>query len=167
MAKKKAKSNLGKICGFIAAVLGIIAICMIFVDTIKVPDTEILGKVVEGEGYTGLEVAFGYKAKDVTIFTFSIMALLPYLLMIGGVILSFLNLTSKKSSKGLDFITVVLFAVAGVFCFLMPSLVAFADTIAGKVAAEIDYTLAIGAIVSAITSIGAAAFVLFKVIKQK
>ena len=39
MAKKKSKSNLGKVLGIVAAILGLVAICMIFVDTIKVPDT--------------------------------------------------------------------------------------------------------------------------------
>ena len=154
MAKKKSKSNLGKVLGMVAAILGLVAICMIFVDTIKVPDTKVLGKVVEGEGYTGLEVVFGFKSDDVAVFNFSIMALLPYLLIIAGVVFSILN--AKKTNKTLDFVTAGLFVVAAVLCFLMPSFVVCADTLLGKVAAEIDYEITTGAIVSAVASIAAA-----------
>ena len=154
MAKKKSKSNLGKVLGMVAALLGLVAICMIFVDTIKVPDTKVLGKVVEGEGYTGLEVVFGFKSDDVAVFNFSIMALLPYLLIIAGVVFSILN--AKKTNKTLDFVTAGLFVVAAVLCFLMPSFVVCADTLLGKVAAEIDYEITTGAIVSAVASIAAA-----------
>lgn len=99
MSKKKSNSNLGKTLSIIAAILGIIAVCMIFIDTIKVPDTKVLGKVIEGEGYTGLQVAFGFKESDIEVFNFSIMALLPYLLIIVGIILSFLTANSKKETK--------------------------------------------------------------------
>jgi len=166
MAKKKSKSNLGKVLGIVAAVLGIVAVCMIFIDTIKIPDSKILGKVIEGEGYTGLQVAFGYKTDDVAVFNFSIMALLPYLLMIVGVIFSLLN-ANKKGNKGFDFVTALVFAAAAVLCFLMPSFVACSDTLLGEIAAEIDYVVATGAIVSAIASILAAVFVSIKAIMQK
>ena len=166
MAKKKSKSNSRKILGVLASILGIVAVCMIFVDAIKVPDTKVLGTVVEGTGYTGLEVAFGFKEKDVSVFGFSFMALLPYLLIIGGIVFSLLNATSKKGNKVLDFVSAILFVVAGVLCFLMPGFVVCADTILGKIAGAIEYELAIGAIVSAITSIVAGALVGFKAIKK-
>ena len=166
MAKKKSKSNLGKIFGVVAAVLGLVAICMIFVDTIKIPDTEIFGKVVEGKGYSGLDVVFGFKSEDVAVFNFSIIALLPYLLIIAGVVLSVLN-CARKGNKVLDFVTAGLFIVAAVLCFLMPSFVVCSDTLPGKIAAEVDYTLAVGAIVSAISSIFAAIVVAAKSIIQK
>lgn len=167
MAKKKSGLNLGKILGLVAAVLGLVAVCMIFVDTVKVPDTEILGKVIEGEGYTGLKVAFGYKTDDVAVFSFSFMAVVPYLLMIAGVVLAVVNSMAKKSNKILDIVVCGLFVVAAVLCFVMPNFVVCADTLLGKIAAEIDYTLAIGAIVSAITSILAAAAVLVKALMKK
>lgn len=163
MAKKKSKSNLGKVLGMVAAILGLVAICMIFVDTIKVPDTKVLGKVVEGEGYTGLEVVFGFKSDDVAVFNFSIMALLPYLLIIAGVVFSILN--AKKTNKTLDFVTAGLFVVAAVLCFLMPSFVVCADTLLGKVAAEIDYEITTGAIVAAGASIAAAVATGVKAVK--
>ena len=161
MAKKKSKSNVGKILGVLAAVLGIIAVCMIFVDTVKVPDTKILGAVVEGAGQTGLQVAFGYKESDVGVFAFSFMALLPYLLIIGGIVLSLL-----KGNKMLNFVSAVLFVAGGVLCFLMPGFVVGADNALGKVADAIEYEVAIGAIVSAAASILAGLFAGVKAIKQ-
>lgn len=166
MAKKKSKSNLGKILGVLAAVLGIVAICMIFVETVKVPDTKILGAVVEGAGYTGLKVAFGFEESDVGVFAFSFMALLPYLLMIVGVVLSLLNATGKKGNKMLDFVSAILFVAAGVLCFLMPGFVVGADTVLGKIAEAVEYELAVGAIVSAIASIVAGVLAGVKAIKQ-
>ena len=166
MAKKKSKSNLGKVLGLVAAVLGLVAVCMIFVNTIKVPDTKVLGTVIEGEGYTGLEVVFGFKTDDVAVFGFSIMALLPYLLIIAGSVFAVLNSQSKKANKTLDFVTAGLFVVAAILCFLMPSFVVFGDTILGKIAAEIDYEITTGAIVSAVASIVAALSVGVKAIKE-
>lgn len=163
MAKKKSKSNLGKVLGIVAAILGLVAICMIFIDTIKVPDTKLLGKVVEGEGYTGLEVAFGFKTDDVAVFNFSIMALLPYLLIIAGIVFSILN--AKKKNKTLDFVTAGLFVVAAVLCFLMPNFVVCADTLLGKIAAEIEYEITTGAIVSAGASLIAAIVTGIKAVK--
>ena len=166
MAKKKSKSNSGKILGVLAALLGIVAICMIFIETVKVPDTKVLGVVVEGSGYTGLKVAFGFKESDIGVFAFSFMALLPYLLAIGGVVLSVLNATSKKGNKMLDFVSAALFVVAGVFFFLMPGFVVGADTALGKIAEAVEYEFATGAIVSAITAIVAGLFAGFKAIKK-
>lgn len=160
MAKKKSKSNSGKILGILAALLGIVAVCMIFVETVKVPDTKVLDV-----GYTGLEVAFGFKESDIGVFAFSFMALLPYLLAVGGVIVSVLNATSKKGNKMLDFVSAVLFVVAGVFFFLMPGFVVGADTALGKIAGAIEYELATGAIVSAISAIVAGVFAVVKAIK--
>lgn len=167
MAKKKAKSNTRKILGLIGAILGIVAICMIFVETVKVPDTKVLGNVIEGEGYTGLKVVFGFKSDDVAVFGFSFMALLTYLLMILGVALSISSYKAKKNNKVFDVFAVALFVVAGVFCFLMPGFVVGADTILGKVVNEVDYTLAIGGIVSAVASILAALCMSVKVITSK
>ena len=165
MAKKKSKSNSGKILGILAALLGIVAVCMIFIETVKVPDTKVLGVAVEGAGYTGLKVAFGFKESDIGVFAFSFMALLPYLLAVGGVIVSVLNATSKKGNKMLDFVSAVLFVVAGVFFFLMPGFVVGADTALGKIAGAIEYELATGAIVSAISAVVAGVFAVVKAIK--
>lgn len=168
MAKKKSGFSLSKILYLIAVVLGIAAVVMMFVDTIKMPDTNLgmLG-TVEGEGYSGMKVAFGYKEDDVAIFEFSIMGLLPYLLSIGGVVLTIVNMLAKKSNKILDFISVIAFIAAGVLFFCIPNFVVCADTLAGKIAAEIDYKLAVGAIVSAIAAIASGAVILVKTLLKK
>ena len=168
MAKKKSGFNLGKILYLIAAVLGVVSIVMMFVDTVKIPDTDlgVLG-TVEGEGYSGMKIAFGYKEDDVAVFGFSFMALLPYLLALAGVVLSAVNMLAKKSNKILDLVAVVAFVVAGVLFFIMPNFMVFADTITGKIAAEIDYKITIGAIVSAITAIASGAVVLVKTLLKK
>lgn len=167
MAKKKKSSNLGKVLSLVAIVLGIVAVCMMFVNTIKVPDTIVLGKVVaEGEGYTGLNVVFGVKEGDIAMFDFSIMALLTYLLIVVSVVFSVLNLKAKKN-KVLDIVACLSFVVAGILCFLMPSLIVFADTIVGKGASLIEYEVTTGAIVSAIASIVSALTVLVKLVVKK
>ena len=168
MAKKKSGFNLGKILYLIAAVLGVVSIVMMFVDTVKIPDTDlgVLG-TVEGEGYSGMKIAFGYKEDDVAVFSFSFMALLPYLLALAGVVLSAVNMLAKKSNKILDLVAVVAFVVAGVLFFIMPNFMVFADTITGKIAAEIDYKITIGAIISAITAIASGAVVLVKTLLKK
>lgn len=167
MAKKKAKSNLGKILYFMAAALGVVAIVMMFVDSVKEPNIEVFGKVVEGEGYSGLKVVFGYKENDVEIFKFSFMALLPYLMVVASVVILIINMISKKSSKILDLVSVAIFVVAGVLFFCMPSFMQFADNIIGKTVSEIDFKLAIGSIVSAISSIVAGVVVLAKALLKK
>ena len=168
MAKKKSGSGLGKLLYLIAAALGVVAIVMMFVETIKVPDTDLgaLGNI-EGEGYSGLKVAFGYKEESVAIFKFSILGLLPYLLTLVGVVLTIVNSLAKKTNKIFDFISIASFIIAGVLFFIMPNLVVCADTIVGKIAAEIDYTLAFGAIVSAIATIASGAVLLVKSLLKK
>ena len=168
MAKKNSGFGLGKFLYLIAAALGVVAIVMMFVDTIKLPDTD-LGAfgTAEGEGFSGLKVAFGYKEEDVAIFKFSILGLLPYLLTLIGVVLTLVNAFAKKSNKIFDFISVASFVIAAVLFFIMPNLVVFADTIMGKIAAEIDYKLAVGAIVAAISAIASVAVLLVKTLLKK
>ena len=167
MAKKKSGFGLGKILSIVAIVLGLVAVCMLFVDAVKVPDTELLGNTVKGEGYSGLKVAFGYKEEDTAVFAFSFMGLLPVILVLAGMVLSGLNAFSKKGSKMLDYVAMIAFVVAGVLYFIMPSFVVCADTLLGKIAAEIDYVLAVGSIVAAICSILAGLAVLAKNLMKK
>lgn len=170
MAKKKSSKkglNLGKILYLIAAILGVVAVVMMFVDTVKVPDTKLLGKTIEGEGYSGLKVAFGFEEKDTAVFKFSFMGLLPYLLTIAGVVLTLVNAFAKKNNKILDFVSAAVLVVAGVLFFCMPNFVVCADTLLGKISAEIDYELAVGAIVAAICAIASGAVVLVKTLLKK
>lgn len=172
MAKKKSSSKKGfglaKILYLVAAVLGVVAVVMLFVDNVKVPDTDlgILG-TVEGTGYTGLQVAFGSSEKDVEVLAFSFMALLPYLLVIGGVVLSALGAFAKKGSKILDYVSIALYVVAGVLFFIMPNFMVFADTLLGVAASKLEYVLTTGAVVAAVCSLLSGATVLVKNLLKK
>ena len=165
MAKKKKSSlNLGKFLYAVAAVLGIVALIMLFVEAVKVPDTDlgVLG-TLEGEGYTGLQVAFGKENE----LAFSFMALLPVLLVVAGAVLSALQIFAKKGIKVLDFVAIVCFVAAGVLYFIMPSFIVAAETVAGLVIEKIEYVLAIGSIIAAICSILAGATILVKALLKK
>jgi hypothetical protein len=109
----------------------------------------------------------GYKEEDVAIFKFSFMGLLPYLLVLAGVVLTLVNAFAKKGNKIFDYISIAAFVVSGVLFFIMPNFMVFADNIAGKIAAEIDYELAVGAIVSAVAAVASGAVVLTKVLLKK
>ena len=168
MAKKKSGLNLGKILYAVAAVLGLVAVVMLFVQAVKVPDVETYFGTLENEsGYTGLQVAFGASEKDVAVLGFSFMGLLPVILVVAGIVLSALKIASPKGSKLLDYVAVACFVVAGVLYFIMPSFMVFADTILGAIAKEIEYVLSTGAIVAAICSILAGATVLVKNLLKK
>lgn len=112
MAKKKSKKQISSIVSLISAALGIVALVMIFLPAIGVKDTETT--------YTGLQIVFGYKEKpfmsEVTVFEFSFMNLLTYLLVIAGVVFTVLGLLGK-GSKFATFIAAICFLVGGIFFF--------------------------------------------------
>jgi hypothetical protein len=167
MAKKKSKgSNLGKILSFAAVALGVVAVAMLFLAAVKTPDID--GKLikVEGQTLTGLQVAFGYSEKELACLSFSIFALLPYILVLAGTILTAMNTFGKKPSKLFDFISLVSFIAAGVMFFLMPGFMVFAETLTGAALKLIEWELAFGSIVAAVCSLLAGCAVLVKTIKK-
>jgi len=107
------------IVAFVAAVLGLAAVCMMFLPAVGVKDTDVT--------YTGMQVAFGYT--EVTklpivgteikteILRFSFMNTLTYILALVGVAFSVLAALGK-GSKFANFVAAAAFAVAGVFFFL-------------------------------------------------
>lgn len=110
MAKKMKMSS---ILTAVAALLGIVAFIMLFLPAIGVKDADTT--------YKGLDIVFGYKGKvltvEYTVFNFSFMNLLTYILVLAGVVLSVLNLVGKKPSKLLALIAAAAFLVAGIFFF--------------------------------------------------
>ncbi|MBQ8451835.1 MAG: hypothetical protein IJ538_03565 [Clostridia bacterium] len=143
-----------------AVLLGIVAVCMIFVHSLTV--NLALGATAE---YTGLQATFGYTAKgtlvDVVHFSFSFMNLLSYLLVLAAVVLVVLRLANVVKAKAVDWIAVILFVVAGVLFFLMPQL-AVSELYNG-----VTKTLAVGAILSAVFSLVAGALVCVKAVLKK
>ena len=154
MAKKKSGGvSSQKLFHIIAFVLGVAALAMLFLSVVKNPDTTVLGKTIKGETLTGLQVAFGYSENKIKCLEFSFMALLPWVLVLGGVVLSLLNVLSKKGSKLFSFIAIALFVVAGVLFFLMPNFMVFAESISGVVLENLTWKLAVGSIVAAVCSL--------------
>lgn len=172
MAKKKSSSkksvNLGQIMSIVAIVLGVVALAMMFVTTVNVPETDLgVFGTVEYEGYTGLNIAFGYSENDVEILTFSFMGLLPYLMVLAGVVLTALSSFGKKPSRLLDDIAGGLLVVAGVLFFMMPNFMVFADNIIAKGISGAEFKAVAGAIVAAITSLIAGVAMLGKTFVKK
>ena len=119
MAKKFTLSSL---LTAVAALLGVVAIVMLFLPAVALDiESDVAKKVIAaalgGESYTGLQVTFGLSKNDITYFGFSFMNLLPYLLRLGGVVLALLNVFGKKPSKLFAIIAAALFIVAGILFF--------------------------------------------------
>ncbi len=162
MAKRK--SSLGKPLSFVAAVLGLAAVVMLFLPAIGIKDTDTT--------YTGLQITFGYKESllgfEYTVFDFSFMNLLTYILAVVGIVFSVLS-AMGKGSKFAAFIAAAAFAVSGVFFFLSVSYTLpneDASKIISFVGGDIKdaLTLAYGAIIGGVASLLAAVCNLGKIV---
>lgn len=162
MAKRK--SSVGKPLSFVAAVLGLVAVVMLFLPAIGIKDTDTT--------YTGLQITFGYKESllgfEYTVFDFSFMNLLTYILAVVGIVFSVLSAVGK-GSKFAAFIAVAAFAVSGVFFFLSVSYTLpneDASKIISFVGGDIKdvLTLAYGAIIGGVASLLAAVCNLGKIV---
>lgn len=162
MAKRK--SSVGKPLSFVAAVLGLAAVVMLFLPAIGIKDTDTT--------YTGLQITFGYKESllgfEYTVFNFSFMNLLTYILAVVGIVFSVLS-AMGKGSKFAAFIAAAAFAVSGVFFFLSVSYTLpneDASKIISFVGGDIKdaLTLAYGAIIGGVASLLAAVCNLGKIV---
>ncbi len=162
MAKRK--SSVGKPLSFVAAVLGLAAVVMLFLPAIGIKDTDTT--------YTGLQITFGYKESllgfEYTVFDFSFMNLLTYILAVVGIVFSVLS-AMGKGSKFAAFIAAAAFAVSGVFFFLSVSYTLpneDASKIISFVGGDIKdaLTLAYGAIIGGVASLLAAVCNLGKIV---
>lgn len=162
MAKRK--SSVGKPLSFVAAVLGLVAVVMLFLPAIGIKDTDTT--------YTGLQITFGYKESllgfEYTVFDFSFMNLLTYSLAVVGIVFSVLSAVGK-GSKFAAFIAAAAFAVSGVFFFLSVSYTLpneDASKIISFVGGDIKdaLTLAYGAIIGGVASLLAAVCNLGKIV---
>lgn len=153
MAKKK--TNYMSYLPLAAVLLGIVAIVMLFVPAVVAS---------EDVSYTGLQVVFGYSEKTdifgsqlvTEMLSFSFMNLLPYILVLVGVVCCVLAFMNPKN-KLFAFVAFVCFVVAAVFFFLAVSFTIPAEgweELAGALNTDIkaDWTLGAGAIVAGITS---------------
>ncbi|MBO5223796.1 MAG: hypothetical protein J6C23_04720 [Clostridia bacterium] len=159
MAIKEKIVKARKYFDIIAAVLGVVAIIMMFIPAVVYKAGTEAEKV-----YTGLQVIFGYsettKAGMISVttnhFAFSFMNLLTYVLFLGGVVVLVLNMLGKSGKFG-SFIALACFVVATVFAFCT---VAFSVPGVNEILGNAvnawkveDLTLSAGPIVAAIMGI--------------
>ncbi len=115
----KNKKLISTIAVISAAVLGLIAVLMIFATGMK-------DKIVGTSTFTYLEMTFGKKQGEMDMIKFSFMNLLPFILAIGAIVMSILNLLGKGGKFG-GYIAAALFIVAAVFFFLAIQLTVIAN----------------------------------------
>ena len=151
MAKKTSGkgANVKKVIFAVALLLGIGAICMLFVPAIKLGDNTT---------YTGLQAVFGYTEKTNALITtietemlkFSFMNLLTYIFVIAGIVFSLMNVLRKKPSVCVTFVSAALFIVSAVFFFLAPQFIVLADATNALVTLGAELTLGVGSIIGGI-----------------
>ena len=168
MAKKK--FGVGKIVACISAVLGLIALIMLFVPQLNYKSATGL---VNGEPLSGLQITFGYSEKDIQILNFSFGNFLTYLLVIVGIVFALLAVFGKLG-KIAPIVSAVAFVVAGILFFCAHAMMAvnvgeLSGDAADKAAQVIKdrYTLGAGAIVGGVFSLIAGVGALFKLFIKK
>ena len=164
MAKKK--TNAGAVLNAVAVALGVVAVCMLFLTSVKVV-TKVLGVTGTTE-FKGKEVVFGLE----DFAGFSIMNLLPYILVVVGVVFAVVSLASKKKAKMFDYIAGIALVVGGVLFFVTAGFTQWTESYKnvldlGIKAETTTVSLGIGAIISAITSILAGVLVCAKQLMKK
>lgn len=138
MAKAKAKK-----LPIVAIIFGAIALLAIFLPAIQ---AEVMNKTYTN---SGLDIVFGYKEKGEAIFKFSFLALLPYLAVIAGIVLTSIG---RKGNNLMLFVSVACFVVAAVLFFMTMSLVVPANAVV-EVSLEKMYKIGTGAIAAAGTCV--------------
>lgn len=158
MAKKKVKiNNLRLILSAVAALFAVVAFFLMFAPAATF---EVVG--TKGS-YSGAQMTFGYTETTTvpivgteiksTVLNFSFLNLLPYILLVAGIVFNFLN----KFCKFSNFISAGCYVVAGVLFFLVIVMCAPNVENADLVNSfKENLTLGAGAIVAGILSILAA-----------
>lgn len=127
MAKKK--NSVSKYTSLLAILLAIASACMIFCTAIvyKVSDS------ADPVNFTGMQVTFGYTSTknilegitsaikiegSINYFAFSFLNLLPYILLLAGIVFAVLKVVGGKSnSKMFSFVAAACFIAGGVLMF--------------------------------------------------
>lgn len=146
--KKTSKFSVNNLlyCG--ATILGVVAICMIFVSAFSVKRPLIT------DTFSGLQSVFGFAENDFTYLSFSFMNLLTYILVVVAVLFAILKLCGVLKSKLLNYVIAALFVVAGVFFFLTSTFAVYGEVYKTYVeAVGSSVALGAGSIVAGISSI--------------
>lgn len=167
MAKKKSFS-LGSIFSCVAVLFAIVAFCMMFVNFVKFEAVVNGTTIGDPTFYNGAKVTFGYTKKttilghtdSTEILKFSFMNLLPYILLLAGIVFVALSFLGKGGSL-MNILAVVAFALAAVFFFLAPQFTTLATE-----SDSIKKSLAVGAILAAVFSIISAVASALKIVMK-
>lgn len=163
MAKKKKQQN--NYLPLLSALLGIVAVVMIFFTAVNYTAVKGISKLEDVTQYTGLQTAFGYSEGSgikVEVLKFSIMNLLPWLLALGGAVVSVFCYLSK-GSKLFALISAGCFIVSAVFFFIYPSFIVLPEL---SIFVKDNFSLAWGTIVAGIVSALAGLVSLATVVKK-
>ena len=167
MAKKK--NSISKYTSLLAILLAIASACMIFCTSIVYKVSEKADPV----NFTGLQVTFGYSSTKnflegitsaikfegtINYFAFSFLNLLPYILLLAGIVFAVLKVVGGKSnSKMFSFVAAVCLIAGGVLLFcVVPFSVAGTYEFLGKTIPTLEkqyMSLGIGAIVGGVLGI--------------
>lgn len=167
MAKKK--NSVSKYTSLLAILLAIASACMIFCTAIvyKVSDS------ADPINFTGMQVTFGYTSTknilegitsaikiegSINYFAFSFMNLLPYILLLVGIVFAVLKVVGgKNNSKMFSFVAAACFIAGGVLMFcVVPFSALGTNEILGKAFSTLDkqyMSLGVGAIVGGVLGI--------------
>lgn len=176
MAKKYRTNKIDAMLTFIAVLLGVVSLVMLFVPNILIKDSE--------TSYTGFQIVFGYvhsyknfmnQTVSTQVLTFSFMNLLTYVLVAVGIVFTVLSYISK-GNKLAKLIATLSYLVAGVLFFFiigftMPvpvtvDIPGFASaSLATQEEIRATYMLGAGAIVSGVCSIIAVLVNAYKLFK--
>ena len=163
MSKKKQSKNALNVyyCG--ALLLGLIALIMIFVNNVNIVGA------YSGEVHyagSGLWAVFGHTTdNNISVFSFSVMNLITYLLVIAGMVLIGLKMGKVLKSKVVDLVAIGLFVVGGIFFFLVP---AFAiSSYANALGSLVSLKLGVGAIVAGVLSLVSAIGLIVNLVLNK
>ena len=165
MAKKKNGGlfSLGNLLSLIAIVAGVVAVAMIAMPSLKIETA--LSSLTGPTTHSGLKVVFGSKVEDYEYMSFSFMNLLPYILVVAGVIILALKVLGKMGGLA-NILAVAAFVAAGVLFLFVNKFVVLSDVyeLALKLA---EVKIGMGALISAICSFVAGACALLPIFVKK
>ena len=150
-------SKLEKIFYLISAIFALAAIIMM-VGTAIVPTESTGVKQKIDAGFYGYELVFGLKDGDLSGLRFSVLALIPYVLALAGIVLLIFRIIDKFISKKFDFLIVGLLLVASLLFFFSGSFVVYSANLVGELFASFDYKLSYGLIISGVSVVLSAGF---------
>ncbi len=157
---KKTKISVERIIFGIVALLGIVAICMIFAKNVNIEVKSSNSNIsfsLDGGSYSGADVTFGKE----NYFDFSFMNLLTYILVLASVVLSILKVTNVLKGNISEYIIAALLLVAGIFFFCTGAFTIISSGV------SITKSLAVGAILGGIFSLAGCVLSVLPVLLKK